>query len=261
MSLRDILAVVWLALLLVWAPIQTVRTGLHLRGAAREGESAALQRMRSRTRPQLYLHALLGLAQIFVITLLLDGIDGWRTLHQALAFPPAGWAWAMGCLAGSQAIALTTMAVRRLRGIPLDAQIARLLPRTGSERVAFLGVAFAAGISEEFFYRGFAPDHLARWGLPLWAAMLVAIVSFALMHGYKSAAGMLRSGLAGAVVAIPVLATGTLLPSIVAHALQDVVAGNVTLPLARRLGVAIPPESSREASPAAESGIAATPVA
>jgi membrane protease YdiL (CAAX protease family) len=261
MSLRDIPAALWLALLLVWAPIQTVRVGLRLRGAARAGESATLQRMRDRTRPQLYRDTIFGLAQIFVITLLLDWIDGWRALRQALAFPPAGWAWAIGCLAGSQAIAVTTMVVRRLRGIPLDPQIARLLPRTGSERAAFLGVALAAGIAEEFFYRGFAPDHLARWGIPMWMAMGVAIISFALMHGYKSAAGMLRSGLAGAVVAIPVLVTGTLLPSIVAHTLQDVVAGNVTLPLARGLGVAMAPESSRGASTAAEPEIPAAPVA
>src|SRR6187401_1265595 len=137
MTLRDIPAALWLVLLLVWAPIQNVRAGLRLRGAAREGESAAIKRMRSRTRPQLYLASVMGLAQIFVITLLLDWIDGWRTLHRALVFPRAGWAWVIGALAGSQAISVTTMVVRRLRSIPLDPQIARLLPRTGSELLAF----------------------------------------------------------------------------------------------------------------------------
>jgi hypothetical protein len=95
----------------------------------------------------------------------------------------------------------------------------------------------------------------------MWAGMLIALASFALMHGYKSAAGIVRSGLMGAVVAIPVLATGTLLPSIVAHALQDVIAGNVMLPLARGLGVAIPSESSSGAAPVAEPAVPTAPVA
>lgn len=252
MTLPDIPAALWLALLLVWAPIQTVRFGLRLRGARRADEPEHMRRMRDRTRPQLYLGTIVGLAQILVVTVLLDWIDGWRVMRKAAAFPPAGWAWIIGCLAASQSIAIATMVVRRLRRIPLDPHIARMLPRTASERLAFLGVSLMAGIAEEFFYRGFAPSHLARWGLPMWAGMLIALASFALMHGYKSAAGIVRSGLMGAVVAIPVLATGALLPSIVSHALQDVIAGSVMLPLARGLGVAIPSESSSGTSPVAE---------
>ena len=100
--------------------------------------------------------------------------------------------------------------MRGSRATGLDPLITRLLPRKASERLAFLGVSLSAGIAEELFYRGFAPDHLARWGLPLWAGLLIALASFALLHGYKSAAGVVRSGLMGAVVAIPVLITGTL---------------------------------------------------
>ena len=92
-------------------------------------------------------------------------------------------------------------------------------------------------------YRGFAPDHLARWCMPLWLAVALATVSFGLSHGYKSLVGMLRSALVGLVLAVPVLVTGTLLPSIIAHALMDLIAGANTLPLARRWGVAIPEPS------------------
>jgi hypothetical protein len=41
------------------------------------------------------------------------------------------------------------MVVRRQRCIPLDPQITRMLPRTASERRAFLGVSLIAGIAEE----------------------------------------------------------------------------------------------------------------
>jgi len=97
-----------------------------------------------------------------------------------------------------------------------------------------------AGICEEFMYRGFAPDHLFRWGLPLWLAFGIATLSFGLAHGYKSLAGMMRTMLFGLVAAAPVIVTGTLLPSMIAHALIDVIAGANTLRLARWLGVAIP---------------------
>ena len=83
-------------------------------------------------------------------------------------------------------------------------------------------------------YRGFAPDHLAGWGLPLWLAVSLATLSFGLSHGYKSVVGMLRSSLVGLVLAVPMLVTGTVLPSIIAHAVMDLIAGANTLPLARR---------------------------
>jgi membrane protease YdiL (CAAX protease family) len=114
------------------------------------------------------------------------------------------------------------------------------MPRDARELLGFALLALMAGINEEFMFRGFAPDHLFRWGLPLWLAVAVVTLSFGLAHGYKSLAGMLRTMLIGLVLAVPVLVTGTLLPSIIAHALMDLLAGANTLPLARRLGVAIP---------------------
>jgi len=81
-------------------------------------------------------------------------------------------------------------------------------------------------------------------------AVGIATLAFGLAHGYKSLSGMMRAALIGLVVAVPVLATGTLLPSILAHAIMDLLAGANTLRVARKLGVTIPePVSSPVAKP------------
>lgn len=183
---------------------------------------------------------MLGIGQLLAVTVALDGIDRWRVLRKSLTVPRQGLAWILGCVAAHQVISLTAMVLRRIRGLPLEAGTARLLPRTGAELWQFVPLALMAGVGEEFVYRGFAPDHLVRWGLSTWLAVAIATLSFGLSHGYKSVVGMLRSALGGLVLAVPVLATGTLLPSIIAHATMDLLAGANMLRLARRLGVAIP---------------------
>lgn len=238
MTLRDVPAAFWLALILVLVPYGGIESARRKRaGAAPSGRSA---RIAALPRPRLYLASVLGTGQLLLVTVLLDWIDHWATVRKALAFPRHGLLWILGCVAAHQLISLTAMALRRLRGLPIEAGTARLLPRSAAELVRFAPLALMAGLYEEFMYRGFAPDHLAAWGVPLWLAVAIATLSFGLSHGYKSLVGMLRASLIGLVLAVPVLATGTLLPSIIAHAVMDLIAGANTLPLARRMGVAIP---------------------
>lgn len=238
MTARDIPAAFWLTLILVVVPWGGIESHRRRRAGAVTSERANLAA--GRTRPHRYRAGALGIGQYLLVTVLLDWISGWSSFRRALVFPPAGALWILGCVAAHQAISLTAMGLRRLRGLPLEAGTARLLPRGRRELAHFAPLALMAGVYEEFMYRGFAPDHLARWGLPVWAAVAIATLSFGLSHGYKSLVGMLRAALIGLVLAIPVLATGTLLPSIIAHALMDLLAGANTLPLARRWGVTIP---------------------
>lgn len=232
MTLRDIPAALWLALVLVIVPWLSF-------DAARK-RSAGAAPAAAMPRARIYRLSVLSMTQLLLVTVLLDWIDRWSVVHKSLAFPPGGFAWIVGCVAAHQAISLTAMALRRVRRIPLDAGTVRLLPRDRAELLSFAPLALMAGLYEEFMYRGFALDHLARWGLPTWLAVAIATLSFGFAHGYKSLAGMLRSALVGLVLAAPVLVTRTLLPSIVAHALMDLLAGANMLPLARRMGVVIP---------------------
>jgi membrane protease YdiL (CAAX protease family) len=232
---RDIPAALWLALVLAVMPwLSYVQTRKRVRAGAKAGAHAGLPRAR------LYRLSAMSMAQLLLVSVLLDWIDGFPTVRKSFAFPRNGTFWIVACIAAHQLIALATMLLRRVRGVPLEAGTVRILPHDRRDFAGFVPLALMAGLSEEFLYRGFAPDHLFHWGLPLWLAIGIATISFGLAHGYKSLAGMMRTMLFGLVAAAPVIATGTLLPSMIAHALIDVLAGVITLPLARRLGVAIP---------------------
>ena len=87
-------------------------------------------------------------------------------------------------------------------------------------------MSVTAGITEEFIYRGIALSSLAglpwlqAWGGPWLAAAMVAI-AFGLGHGYQDAIGMMRAGVLGFLLAVPMLLTGSLLPGMAAHAALD----------------------------------------
>jgi membrane protease YdiL (CAAX protease family) len=246
---RDIPAALWLAFMLAFVPWLSIAQARKL---ARAGGKAGAHGGLTRTR--LYRLSVLSMAQLLLVTVLLDWIEGFATVRKSLVFPRHGIEWIAACVAAHQLISLTTMLLRRLRRVSLEAGTLRLLPRDRGDFAGFIPLALMAGLSEEFMYRGFAPDHLFHWGLPLWLAVGIATVSFGLAHGYKSLAGMIRTMLMGLVTAAPVIATGTLLPSMIAHALADLIAGATMLPLARRLGVAIP-----EPAPAAAAVSSASP--
>jgi membrane protease YdiL (CAAX protease family) len=50
-----------------------------------------------------------------------------------------------------------------------------------------------------------------------WPAALLTSASFGLSHGYQRALGVVRAGLLGLVLTLPVMWTGSLFPAIVAH--------------------------------------------
>lgn len=112
--------------------------------------------------------------------------------------------------------------VLRWRETPL---LEMLLPRGGTERLVFVLLSLSAGVFEEIAFRGFLIPalHMATDSLAL--GVVVSSVAFGMLHSYQSATGALRASVLGAVLAVPFLATGSLLPSMAAHALYDVLAG------------------------------------
>lgn len=245
MSPREIPAALWLALTMLAMPVAAIVNGRALRRGAHH-RNARAARVDAMTRPQIYAATVRGTALIAALALAVDWIARGSVARQALAFPPGGGWWIAGCVAAHQLVSWATMALRRMRHVPLDPGNARLLPRSLREYLAYVPVALMAGIGEEVLYRGFGLGTLLRWGALAGVAVAIVTLSFGLAHGYKSVAGMLRASLLGLVTTIPVLVTGTLLPSILAHALMDLIAGAITLPLARWMGVTIPePARSR----------------
>jgi membrane protease YdiL (CAAX protease family) len=106
---------------------------------------------------------------------------------------------------------------------PQESEITRLLlPETLREKLlAVLLVAPSAGICEELLYRGYLLPQLsqylssATWG---WVASSAA---FGLAHGYQGVSGMLQAALLGALLAYPMVRTGSVYPAMAAHFLID----------------------------------------
>lgn len=116
------------------------------------------------------------------------------------------------------------LAAHRL-GVRESRTLALLLPRTARERLAFLGLSITAGICEEVVFRGFLIFALARVIDSATVAALIAAALFGLVHAYQGFAGSARAALLGALLSLPVLVSGSIVPAIIAHAAIDVIGG------------------------------------
>jgi membrane protease YdiL (CAAX protease family) len=110
-----------------------------------------------------------------------------------------------------------------LRAFPPEARA--LLPETKAERAGWVAVSLSAAFCEELIYRGSLPETMARLTDPFplrwpeelsWATMSLA---FGLGHLYQGARGVAGTFLLGLLLSVPTLATGSLWPAIVLHAL------------------------------------------
>ncbi|TVP75255.1 MAG: CPBP family intramembrane metalloprotease [Gemmatimonadales bacterium] len=108
--------------------------------------------------------------------------------------------------------------------------VLQLLPRTRREKGLFGVLSLAAGFGEEMAYRGYVLAVLLLLVDQPWLALLVSSVSFGVLHAYQGSVGIVRTGLMGIVLGVPVLATGSLWPSMAAHAMVDLFAGFVQGP-------------------------------
>jgi uncharacterized protein len=136
-------------------------------------------------------------------------------------------AWSLGLTAAGLVLIFVFHPVdRRTRG-PHHRILADLLPRTSGERAGFLGLSAAAGTGEELAYRGYALVGIQLLGVGVWPAALLSSVAFGFLHAYQGPVGIVRTGVIGFVLAVPVVVTGSIVPSMIAHALIDVVAGLV----------------------------------
>lgn len=100
-----------------------------------------------------------------------------------------------------------------------------LLPRTPGERRGFAMVSITAGICEELLFRGFLMWYFAGWGLV--AAVAVSSLFFGLAHIYQGIPSVPRTGILGLVLALIVVAAGSLWPAIIIHAAIDLNSGDL----------------------------------
>jgi len=132
--------------------------------------------------------------------------------------------WTGALVLGGLLTILVFRAVALWSGIEESPMVRRLLPRTHEERHAFGALSVAAGFGEEISYRGYALSVLVPvLGVP--GAVLLTSGVFGVLHGYQGVLGIFRTGVMGGMLAWGFLASGSLWPPIIAHALIDLVAG------------------------------------
>lgn len=120
---------------------------------------------------------------------------------------------------------LAVMGLGKVVRAPESALVDFLIPRTSTERIAFTGLSLSAGIAEELVFRSFLIAALAQASGSLAIAVAVSIAAFAVSHAYQGALGVLRVAILGLVLTAPFLLTGSVYPSMIAHALLDILAG------------------------------------
>ncbi len=170
-------------------------------------------------RSTVYLSAAVS---IFVLAAVTFGISAWQGIDpSALGWrvgdPGPAFAWAVATGAAGLGTVWLVVRLGQALGLPESRLSFVLMPRTGREQRAFILVAAVAAVGEEYLYRGFVYHVFAdALGGP-WTAALLSSLSFGVAHGYQKTIGMLRATLLGGLLVVPVIWTGSLFPSIVAH--------------------------------------------
>jgi membrane protease YdiL (CAAX protease family) len=168
----------------------------------------------------------------------------WSALRLTL---PHGWRLALGVGLAIAAVALLVLQLwsaarltseQRVKALPKLGGVAFMLPHTRRDARWFLALAVTAGFCEELLYRGyltwFFTPSLGQVGS---LAFVVAI--FGISHAYQGRTGTIRATIAGAVMSAIVLATDSLIPAMIVHALIDIGGGTVGYWLLREQAVAV----------------------
>ena len=103
------------------------------------------------------------------------------------------------------------------------------LPASLQERRWWAALSISAGVCEEFVMRGFLIQYFrgaleGSLHLGLTSAVLLAAAAFGLNHAYQGVGNVLRTALAGFLLALLSLLSGSLLLPIVVHVLADLCA-------------------------------------
>lgn len=174
-------------------------------------------------RRVLYLSAAVSLALLAGVTW---AVAAWRGVEPAAVAwrgggLGTGLAWGAGTAAAGLAAVWAATRLLRTAEIRESDVVLLLLPRSASEKLAFLALVLLGAVCEEYVFRGVALHALQAWAAPTGAATSLAVaatsVSFGLAHGYQRASGVVRATLLGLVLAVPVVATGSLFGAVAAH--------------------------------------------
>jgi membrane protease YdiL (CAAX protease family) len=141
--------------------------------------------------------------------------DFWTDCKAAIVF------W----LGSTAVLAIVGLALGRGTG---TARVAFLLPHGALEMVMWTLLAATAGVCEEAIFRGYLQRQMLAWTRSAPVAIAVTALAFGAMHAYQGWTMMVSIGLLGAMLGVLAQWRGTLRPGMMAHALQDALAGLLT---------------------------------
>jgi len=203
----------WLAVLLLPLPAITAVQHRYI------GDPATLERI------PVYLSSMLSLWVMALITTLSARFSGMDAADLGIVpdTPVDLGAWTVALTAVGMGIVFGARALK----VPETAFLLRLIPVTARERMIFAGLSVTAGFSEELVFRGFMIHALSTVTGSMAFAIIASTLVFSWMHAYQGAPGAIGAGLLGAMLAVPVAISGSIVPSMLAHATIDVLAGVV----------------------------------
>jgi membrane protease YdiL (CAAX protease family) len=189
----------------------------------------AQMKMLARVQPDdlprlpIYVSSGITLWVLAIVTVLVASASGFTAALMGLRGLPANLlvAWTVFVLA----TAALLFAAGRYLGFRESPHLVQLLPRSRVERIVFVGLAITAGLCEEVVFRSFLIPALT---VPVGSSVIAGLagsVVFGFLHSYQRVGGAVRAGILGLALAIPFLASGSILPSILAHTVIDLAGG------------------------------------
>ncbi len=174
----------------------------------------------------------IALQWLFVAATMAITLAMGRSLDTVGLHVPEGWRLWLGV---GLPLAYTVLGVAQLRQLAAKPEalvalrtqltpLKALLAHTRLEWRWFTPLAVTAGICEELLFRGYLVWVLGAW-LGVWVAASISVVSFGLAHAYQGRQFGVRAFLAGVVMGALALATGSVLPGMVLHAVVDLTGG------------------------------------
>jgi uncharacterized protein len=126
------------------------------------------------------------------------------------------------CLLG----ALGSLLLLELLGLRLGESV----PPIKFSKFAFIVMIIRAGVAEEIFFRGYILERLSSLLRNRWAAGLLSLIPFALMHYTQGIPGILVSFILGGILTLTYFWKRNLMANIISHFMVDFIP-NIVLPL------------------------------
>ncbi len=151
------------------------------------------------------------------------------SLGMALPAPQLSVLLAVGLSAGLAAVQIRSF--RRIAQLPPERQgfigelARRLMPHSRTEWLVFVPLTVSVALCEECLYRGFAFAALETASRSLFFAALGSSLLFAAAHLYQGPKGVAATFVVGLVFAGARVLARSLLPSVAAHFVADLLAG------------------------------------